>query len=721
MTTSFTSQWTTWKGDKHSNTLADQAALAKTGELTLTDKLLKLSEYNFEETLKQLLNSSSNLMPHLLYALLKGRPVVCVSRYCEGYEQLKMILSCLSNFIPNSFHILNNLTSGSNSSSSAAATSSTSIPVYTGAPPFLTRSHELEASKNMNFNSEMTTPQLSAIFERKRIRLNDLKYCKLIGLSLCIVKDGNCCSAICCSNNNKLINSNSFRTSLGGGYSDSMSSNKSEMFASLSTNSTLLINSTSSAAMSDTKLAPSQRKNSAVHSMCHKHPHYHLNSKMTPQIIDDQLLNYIPITIRNYVSIFDLDKQTYLGPKYKGGLLNSFHLKAKNLQQDSISYLYLLDRIMQHYIKMAFIYNYSILFDSLNYNLHQVTHQRSLDRSDSQARSQPKSINSDKTKKRERLMNFYNVIIGNNNSSNSNQSGGGTSTGSTSNLNAPAANRSRSGSLTQSIASYATAFLGSAAFSAMTNPTTTLATNSSQAEQAAVNNTLSSTLSSKPRGQMVRAVSAAQSSTIASPIEPISSLELLRVILSNIMTAQIPSLTPDQLATISATGLQPSSAEFDMCDIGIILNILRTLKVKQVYLYNLSMKRRKLKEDKKRLQDQMKRAASYSPPVPDFELEEGSRASITKSFDDSSCNVPRIDVIVSSHDQTASQPAETTSPLNISSSLGRPDDLSYYKQSSLDHTQHQLTTNRKDVEHHDQFQFPLTIEYEELVLFGAKK
>lgn len=184
------------------------------------------------------------------------------------------------------------------------------------------------------------------------------------------------------------------------------------------------------------------------------------------------------------------------------------------------------------------------------------------------------------------------------------------------------------------------------------------------------------------------------------------------------MTAQIPSLTPDQLASISANGSQSGSAEFDMCDVGIILNILRTLKVKQVYLYNLSMKRRKLKEDKIRLQDHMKRAASYSPPVPDFELEDGLRSSITKSFDDSSCNVPRIDVIVSSHDQAAlntPQPAE-----NVSSSLSRPEDLSYYKQASLDHTQ-QLTTTRKEIEHHDQFQFPLTIEYEELVLFSAKK
>ena len=33
------------------------------------------------------------------------------------------------------------------------------------------------------------------------------------------------------------------------------------------------------------------------------------------------------------------------------------------MQQDSIIYLYLLNHLVKHYIKIAFLYNYSILFD----------------------------------------------------------------------------------------------------------------------------------------------------------------------------------------------------------------------------------------------------------------------------------------------------------------------------------------------------------------------
>ncbi len=39
----------------------------------ITDKLIQISEFNFEETLKKLLNNYSAIFPHLLYSLLKGK------------------------------------------------------------------------------------------------------------------------------------------------------------------------------------------------------------------------------------------------------------------------------------------------------------------------------------------------------------------------------------------------------------------------------------------------------------------------------------------------------------------------------------------------------------------------------------------------------------------------------------------------------------------------
>jgi len=38
----------------------------------ITDKLIQISEFNFEETLKKLLNNYATIFPHLLYSLLKG-------------------------------------------------------------------------------------------------------------------------------------------------------------------------------------------------------------------------------------------------------------------------------------------------------------------------------------------------------------------------------------------------------------------------------------------------------------------------------------------------------------------------------------------------------------------------------------------------------------------------------------------------------------------------
>ncbi len=76
------------------------------------------------------------------------------------------------------------------------------------------------------------------------------------------------------------------------------------------------------------------------------------------------ILKYIPVTIQNYVSVFDLDKQTFLGPKYKGHHLFHTIEKCRSLQQDSIIYLYMMANVVKYYVKIAFLYKYSVLFES---------------------------------------------------------------------------------------------------------------------------------------------------------------------------------------------------------------------------------------------------------------------------------------------------------------------------------------------------------------------
>jgi len=92
----------------------------------LTDTLLQMIEFNFEEVLVNLATQYSAIFPHLLYSLLKGRPVVCISRYCDDLPYLNSIVDLLSHFVPNSFHNLNDLI--------ANVTSKGSCPKYTSSP-----------------------------------------------------------------------------------------------------------------------------------------------------------------------------------------------------------------------------------------------------------------------------------------------------------------------------------------------------------------------------------------------------------------------------------------------------------------------------------------------------------------------------------------------------------------------------------------------------------
>lgn len=247
----------------------------------MIDKLIQIAEFNFEETLRTLVNTHSNIFPHLLYSLLKGRPIVCVSRYCADLQYLQSLLDCLSNLLPNSFYCLNSLLDQSTSNSTSSRRPFTSSPNKTASAS----------------NDTLTRAQLKLLYKRKPVKLNDLKYCKLFGVCLLYSKNGQCCSHDC----NENLNPNKPRSTI------------------------------------------------------HQHRHYHMPANGT---LDDDalLLKYIPITVRNYVSIFDLDKMTFLGPKYSGSFLFQCLNKAKCIQQDSTLYLFLLNHVFRYYVRFAYLY-----------------------------------------------------------------------------------------------------------------------------------------------------------------------------------------------------------------------------------------------------------------------------------------------------------------------------------------------------------------------------
>ena len=175
----------------------------------LTDKLVQISEFNFENSLKKLINTYTNIMPHLIYSLLKGKPVICVSRSCADLAYLESVVDCLSNFQPNTFYCLNSLTNKKifnsiidetttefNTTKESSSAAMTDFPRCTSSP--CQQNDKIRAESSL----KTTLPQLRSIYERKPIKLNDLKYCKLFGLCLMIAKDG-CCSDEC---NENLVN-----------------------------------------------------------------------------------------------------------------------------------------------------------------------------------------------------------------------------------------------------------------------------------------------------------------------------------------------------------------------------------------------------------------------------------------------------------------------------------------------------------------------------------
>jgi hypothetical protein len=424
----------------------------------LITKLSQISDFNFERTLKDFLAQYLPVMPHLMYSILKGRPVICVSRYCQDLQYLQSILDCLSNYIPNSFYCLNDLTESSLSKR----------PKFTSSPSTTTTHFNITQSISTN----SIKPQLKQIFERKSIKLNDLKYCKLFGLNLLFTKDGTCCSSECNEARIAQKNNNHFK---------------------------------------------------------YKNKHYHLNAKQ----MDDQdlIFKFIPVTIQNYVSILDLDKQTYYGPKYRGTYLTNSIEKCKFLQQDSICYLYLLSNVIRYYIKISFLYNYSVLFDS--------------------------NLNS-KQNKRDKIL--KNLALNNTSSENS-----------------------------QSNNSYYST-LASTFFS--------------------LNSSLSS--SYQPLSTNQNKIERLSNSSISYLYDDI---DLMRLILAQAQSQNFFSYLPSNsnMSSVPYNAIKTTSSyinsqnlcHFDQCDLNIVSYLLKSMKIKQIYLYNLAQHKKKLKEFKKMRKEQL--------------------------------------------------------------------------------------------------------------------
>jgi len=459
-------------------------------QANLTDKLIQIIEFNFEETLKQLLQQFHLIMPHLFYSLLKGRPVICVSRYCDDLAYLNAVTDCLSNFVPNSFDSLNDFIKLTNNTTKQQP-KFTSSPCNNRLDSVDLNTNLLDDDNNNNIN-QTKKPQLKSIYERKPIKLNDLKYCKLFGLSLMISKDDSCCSLDC---NNNLVNSGGDTLSVS-----SLANNK------------------------------NKRSNSFYK---HNHKHFH-QSKSSDD--DELLLKYIPITVRNYVSIFDLDKCTFIGPKYTGVHLKTSLTKAKQMKQDSIIYLYLLNNLVKYYVKIAFLYNYSIIFD-YHYHGDDDDHHH---QHESKSRASSFQHQHNNHSKRERIRRYF--ALYNNNENNNNDS---------------KSNYYSTLSLT-SISSLASSLMGS---------------QDSQNKQLVPTNNNNNNNNNDS--------------------------ELLKIVVALVDLASKHSLVENNNSN-KFEGL----SSFDQTDFNIVNHILKSLQMKQLYLYDLAIKQKnKLKKEQQTSQE----------------------------------------------------------------------------------------------------------------------
>jgi hypothetical protein len=118
------------------NTLISRFKLNSLYTKTIIDLYLYLNEFNFECLFRTVFNKEyASFFVHMLYSILKGRTIIILSHFKKNYNRLELIVNYLSFFVPNSIQNERN---------------------------------------SRGF----------VIYERKQIRFSDLKFFKIIGLSL---------------------------------------------------------------------------------------------------------------------------------------------------------------------------------------------------------------------------------------------------------------------------------------------------------------------------------------------------------------------------------------------------------------------------------------------------------------------------------------------------------------------------------------------------------
>lgn len=276
------------------------------------------------------------------------------------------------------------------------------------------------------------------------------------------------------------------------------------------------------------------------------------------------MLEYIPITVRNYVSIFDLDNQTFYGPKYTGTHLIQCVNKCKSLQQDSIIYLYLIANVFKFYVKAAFVHNYSVLFES---NLEQALNKRrasELVRQNATASGGGRSFLS-------RASEFMHKSVQvNHASSATTPSSSSTNTSPTTSLPSP-----RRKASSYQITHHAD-------LNARKNKLINYYTNLVHLSRMGSNDSVSSRSSFATNG------------TIRStPLD----LEFLKLIMNG-PTITTTSTSPTYSSYLSVTLNSASSSallsslSFDQSDMNIVTFLIRSLRAKQIYIYNMAMNKK---------------------------------------------------------------------------------------------------------------------------------
>ena len=172
-------------------------------------------------------------------------------------------------------------------------------------------------------------------------------------------------------------------------------------------------------------------------------------------------------------------------------------------------------------------------------------------------------------------------------------------------------------------------------------------------------------------------------------------IDLLRSILTNVTSINYNNFTisnddenETNLSTVSSAPLtvnsnnySVNSVNFDDSDLNIVVHILKSLKIKQIYLYNLAMQKKKLKNLKKLIKD---------------------------LSDKTTNNTETMSTEISEQSSSVFSPNVT---LGLSQALNKNDYLNLLNEQNLFLTS-QMNSN---------IQLPLLIEYEESTLFHTKR